>query len=56
GYVDIEREFVSEQNKLFILHDSTGFEPGQTENFGTVLRFVEERSRKLLLKDRIHCI
>ncbi|KAF8257211.1 hypothetical protein EI94DRAFT_1536331, partial [Lactarius quietus] len=24
--------------------------------FGTVLRFVEERSQKLLLKDRIHCI
>ncbi|KAF8257628.1 hypothetical protein EI94DRAFT_1817285 [Lactarius quietus] len=36
GDADIEREFVSKENKLFILHDSKGFEPGDHENLDTV--------------------
>ncbi|KAF8261929.1 hypothetical protein EI94DRAFT_1604614, partial [Lactarius quietus] len=56
GYADIDMEFVSEENRLFVLHDSKGFEPGELENFDTVRRFIEERSKKPLLKDRIHCL
>ncbi|KAF8267805.1 hypothetical protein EI94DRAFT_1579910, partial [Lactarius quietus] len=56
GYLDIEREFQSEENGLLVLHDSEGFEPGQLENYITVRRFIEERSMKPLLKDRIHCL
>jgi len=56
GDAVIAREFVSEENKHFVLHDSKGFEPGQLENFEIVRKFVEERSKKPLLKDRIHGI
>ncbi|KAF8258804.1 hypothetical protein EI94DRAFT_1834787 [Lactarius quietus] len=56
GYADIEKEFVSEENKLFVLHDSKGFESGDHGNFDTVRSFVEERLQKPLLKDRIHGI
>jgi len=56
GDADIEREFVSKENKLFVLHDSKGFEPGDLESFNTVRKFVEGRSQKPFLKDRIHGI
>ncbi|KAF8257547.1 hypothetical protein EI94DRAFT_1757749 [Lactarius quietus] len=56
GDAKIDNEFTSEENKLFVLHDSKGFEPGQLENFDIVRRFVEERSEKPLLKDRVHGI
>ncbi|KAF8269199.1 hypothetical protein EI94DRAFT_1575017, partial [Lactarius quietus] len=46
----------SKENKLFVLHDSKGFKPGDHENFDTVHRFVEERLQKPLLNDRIHGI
>jgi hypothetical protein len=55
GRADIDREFTSDANKLFVLHDSKGFEPGDEVNFGIVRRFVEERnSESLDLKDRLH--
>ncbi|KAF8258741.1 hypothetical protein EI94DRAFT_1814686 [Lactarius quietus] len=56
GYAEIEREFVSNDNELFVLHDSKGFEPGDLENFKTVSNFIKDRLQKPLLKDRIHGI
>jgi len=54
GEADIEKEFVSTQNQYFVLHDSKGFEPGDISNFEIVRKFVEDRSKKQLLKERIH--
>ncbi|KAF8257001.1 hypothetical protein EI94DRAFT_1709805 [Lactarius quietus] len=56
GYAEIEREFKSDENNLFVLHDSKGFEPGDLENFKTVSNFIKDRLKKPLLKDRIHGI
>ncbi|KAN0126342.1 hypothetical protein V8E53_015131 [Lactarius tabidus] len=56
GEADIEQEFVSTQNQYFVLHDSKGFEPGDLSNFDIVFKFVEDRSKKHLLKDRIHAL
>ena len=57
GKADIDREFTSDANKLFVLHDSKGFEPGDEDNFDIVRRFVEERSdENLKLRDRLHAV
>lgn len=57
GTADTNREFVSEENKYFTLHDSQGFEPGETDNFDIVSQFVLQRSKEdLPLKDRLHAV
>ncbi|KIJ94960.1 hypothetical protein K443DRAFT_341282 [Laccaria amethystina LaAM-08-1] len=56
GEADIEQEFVSEQNGSFVLHDSKGFEPGDTSAFNTVNEFILRRCDREELKDRIHAI
>jgi len=54
GEANIQQEFKSTQNQYFVLHDSKGFEPGDLSNFEIVRKFVEDRSKKEHLKDRIH--
>jgi hypothetical protein len=57
GKADIDREFTSVANKLFVLHDSKGFEPGDEDNFDIVRRFVKERSDENLdLRNRLHAV
>jgi hypothetical protein len=56
GEADIDKEFSSEQNKFFFLHDSKGFEPGDTTTFDIVTKFILERCEKEELKDRLHAI
>ena len=56
GEADINEEFSSEQNKFFFLHDSKGFEPGDTATFDIVTKFISERCEKEELKDRLHAI
>ncbi|KAJ7214895.1 hypothetical protein GGX14DRAFT_443367 [Mycena pura] len=57
GVCDINTEITSTQNSLFVVHDSMGFEPGQTENFEIVKHFLESRSGdKVPVKDRVHVI
>ncbi|KAJ7139167.1 hypothetical protein C8R44DRAFT_563187, partial [Mycena epipterygia] len=57
GEVNIEDEITSTQNTRFVLHDSMGFEPGQTKNFETAKGFLEARSSDgVALKDRVHII
>ncbi|KAH9015929.1 hypothetical protein EDB85DRAFT_1898472 [Lactarius pseudohatsudake] len=53
GEADIQREFVSPDNRYVVLHDSKGFEPGDLSNFETVREFVRAR-QKLSLNERIH--
>ncbi|KAJ7290787.1 hypothetical protein C8J57DRAFT_1612072 [Mycena rebaudengoi] len=44
GVCKIDDELISEQNRLFVLHDSMGFEPGQEENLEEAKLFLERRS------------
>ncbi|KAI9459554.1 hypothetical protein HD554DRAFT_2081784 [Boletus coccyginus] len=56
GEASINQEFVSDENQYFVLHDSKGFEPGDSANFDLATRFLRERHRKKFLKDRLHVI
>ncbi|KAJ7337623.1 hypothetical protein DFH08DRAFT_1014892 [Mycena albidolilacea] len=55
GDADIDKEITSERNKLFVLHDSKGFEPADLTTFNVVHDFIIRRSNdQLELKDRLH--
>jgi hypothetical protein len=57
GEADIERELTSAENQFFVLHDSKGFEPGNTKTFDIVRDFiVKRRDKDLPLKDRLHAV
>jgi hypothetical protein len=57
GEADIENGFASAENQFVVIHDSKGFEAGDTENFEVVSNFVRQRRDKSLpLKDRLHII
>ncbi|KIK58824.1 hypothetical protein GYMLUDRAFT_45119 [Collybiopsis luxurians FD-317 M1] len=56
GVSNIEDEITSEQNSRFILHDSQGFAAGETQNFETVKKFIDDRAKQQQLKDRLHAI
>jgi len=58
GHADIEQEFTcSAGNQAFLLHDSEGFEPGDTKTFDIVSRFVlQRRNSSVSHKDRLHAV
>ena len=56
GKADINFEFFPKDNNRFILHDSEGFEPGEDAKFKTVRDFIEERSKRPDLSERLHGI
>ena len=56
GVSNIEDEITSQQNPRLILHDSQGFSHGDVGNLELVLNFIDERSRKTDIKDRLHAI
>ena len=57
GECDINKELgSSSENKRFVLHDSKGFEPGDKDNFDTVMKFLNERKRRPQLSDRVHAV
>ncbi|KAF8492228.1 hypothetical protein F5888DRAFT_1859611 [Russula emetica] len=56
GVSNIEREIKSLRNPRLILHDSQGFCHGSGDNFNIVKNFIETRSQKEDLKDRLHAI
>ncbi|KAG8749004.1 hypothetical protein FRC14_001769 [Serendipita sp. 396] len=56
GQAEIEKEIVSIVNPRFVLHDSRGFEPGETSNFDAVCNFILSRNLKPDLKDKLHAI
>ncbi|KAF5365800.1 hypothetical protein D9757_012661 [Collybiopsis confluens] len=56
GVANINSEITSEQNPLFILHDSEGFQTGETHHFETVKKFIDDRAKKPELKDKLHAI
>jgi len=57
GEANIETEFTSSENPFLVLHDSKGFEPGDTTTFDIVSNFIRERRKEgLSLKDQLHAI
>ncbi|KAF7373068.1 G domain-containing protein [Mycena sanguinolenta] len=56
GKCNIEDEIISEHNAYFVLHDSMGFEPGNTKEFETAKEFFRSRGKRVPLKDRVHAI
>lgn len=56
GECNIKQEITSEQNPRFVLHDSMGFEPGQTQTYDNAKAFLESRGEGAALKDRVHAI
>ncbi|KAF8797604.1 hypothetical protein BYT27DRAFT_7228955 [Phlegmacium glaucopus] len=57
GECDINQELFSDvENKRFVLHDSKGFEPGDEDNFATVVKFLNERKEKPDIKDQVHAV
>ncbi|KAJ7241386.1 hypothetical protein C8J57DRAFT_1526853 [Mycena rebaudengoi] len=57
GVCKIDDELVSEQNRLFVLHDSMDFEPGKEENLQEAKQFLERRSdMRVPVHDRVHAI
>ena len=51
GKADFDKEFTSEQNKFFVLHEMKGYEHGDT-----LTKFISARCEKEELKDRFHAI
>jgi len=56
GKADINKEFCPNDNVRFILHDSEGFEPGERAKFNTVMKFIEDRSKRPDPSERLHAI
>ncbi|KAJ7194945.1 hypothetical protein GGX14DRAFT_475492 [Mycena pura] len=57
GKCKIDDELISEQNDLFVLHDSMGFEPGQENNLKEAERFLHDRSgSQVPIYKRVHAI
>jgi hypothetical protein len=57
GEANLNDEFTSPENEFFVLHDSKGFEPGDTKTFDTVRGFIEERSdESVWLDERLHAV
>jgi GTPase SAR1 family protein len=56
GEASIDHEFTSPQNNRFILHDSKGFEPGESNNLKVVLDFIDRQRAMPYLKDKLHAI
>lgn len=56
GKHDIEKEMTFKNNPLFLVHDSEGFEAGRKDEFNVVQRFIESRSRREKINERLHAI
>jgi hypothetical protein len=56
GEASIDHVFTSPQNNRFILHDSKGFEPGESNNLKVVLDFIDRQRAMPYLKDKLHAI
>ncbi|KAG1895735.1 uncharacterized protein F5891DRAFT_1175488 [Suillus fuscotomentosus] len=56
GEADIEREFIAEENERFVLHDSQGFEAGDSMIFKTAKDFIDRRRKEPKLQNKIHAV
>ncbi|KZP27032.1 hypothetical protein FIBSPDRAFT_854364 [Athelia psychrophila] len=56
GVCDINTPIISPDDPRFVLHDSQGFEPGETGNLKTVRDFILSRGDGVDVKDRVHAV
>ncbi|KAG1905906.1 uncharacterized protein F5891DRAFT_631361 [Suillus fuscotomentosus] len=56
GEADIDKEFIAPENELFVLHDSQGFEAGDSKTFKTARDFIDRRRKEPKLQDKIHAV
>jgi hypothetical protein len=56
GKADIDREFIAPENQRFVLHDSQGFEAGDSDCFMTAKDFIDRRRKMPNLRDKIHAV
>lgn len=57
GTDDVEFAYIFDENPRFIPHDGQGFEPGRTDNWKIVEKFLRTRNAPTAeLKDRAHAI
>ncbi|KAF5328012.1 hypothetical protein D9758_017694 [Tetrapyrgos nigripes] len=56
GISNIEEEIISKENDRFVIHDSQGYEPGDTTKFEELERFIGQRSGDAKPSDKIHII
>ncbi|KAG8827366.1 hypothetical protein FRC18_009908 [Serendipita sp. 400] len=56
GIHNIEDEMVFKSNPGFVFHDSRGFEAGGIEELNKVKSFIESRSKKTWLPNKLHAI
>ncbi|KAG1723666.1 uncharacterized protein EDB91DRAFT_1255563 [Suillus paluster] len=56
GKTDIDKEFIAPENGRFVLHDSEGFEGGDSASFSDAKEFIARRRKMPELKDKIHAV
>jgi len=56
GIATIDDEFTSPLNRRFVLHDSQGYEPGETKHFDILRNFIDDRMRRPDVGERLHAI
>ncbi|KAG0708371.1 kinase-like domain-containing protein [Suillus ampliporus] len=54
--VDVNRELIAPENGQFVLHDSDGFEAGDSSRFEVVKEFLDRRRKMPELTDKIHAV
>ncbi|KAI6096226.1 hypothetical protein F5141DRAFT_989932, partial [Pisolithus sp. B1] len=56
GCAVIEDELISPQNNRLVLHVSSGFEPADNVNCDVVKSFIEDRKKRVHVKDHLHAV
>ncbi|KAF8447416.1 hypothetical protein L210DRAFT_2795921 [Boletus edulis BED1] len=56
GVHNVENELVFRSNDKLIFHDSRGFEAGSEAEFLQMKKFIADRAKTTILKERIHAI
>ncbi|KAG1778244.1 hypothetical protein EV702DRAFT_1094974 [Suillus placidus] len=56
GEADIDKEFIAPENERFVLHDSQGFEAGDSSCFTIAKHFIDRRRKMPKLQDKIHAV
>jgi hypothetical protein len=56
GHHSVWNGQMSRNNPLLIIHDSGGFEAGETSNLNEIKRFIASCTGKTELEKQLHCI
>ncbi|KAH8822437.1 hypothetical protein DL96DRAFT_351282 [Flagelloscypha sp. PMI_526] len=56
GESDINQEITSDTNPYFVIHDSKGYEAGDTSIFDELVTFIDDRVKRIELSEKIHMV